>query len=408
MVSQRLGTDEKLLIDTVTATVEAAESDPHDAFARLAASVICEPGDGVFGELALTLGYETALSVVLKSDDASDFARGISHAADLVGLGGAVTDLSLPMLSAALGRWKPRLQLGHVLEAARRARFLGARAVVPASARWPAGIDDLGPHAPALLWHLGQHRDAGPRVAVVGSRAATAYGERAAGDIAGSLAAAGVEVVSGAAYGVDGASHRAALAEGGFTSAYLAGGIDRWYPAGNRGLLAELSRRGAIWAECPPGTSPSRWRFLARNRLIAASSLAVVVVEAAARSGALNTAHHALALGRHVFALPGSLYSPASVGAHRLVRDSGATLLCDINDILEDLGLAEAGEPVGVGEDAEMVRVRDALSNSPAEAWEISRHSGVDYQRVPGILAELEIRGHVRRSATGWMRVPVR
>jgi DNA processing protein len=246
------------------------------------------------------------------------------------------------VLGRALARWAPRLadlDPGRVLD---RADRLDARVVVPGDAEWPTGLDDLGGSAPLCLWVRGPVDLAAAvrrSVALVGARAATAYGEHVAADLAAGLAEAGCTVVSGGAYGIDVAAHRGALAVGGPTIALLAGGVDRTYPAGNHTLLESLAREhGAVVAECPPGTAPVRARFLLRNRLIAALSGATVVVEAAWRSGALSTATHAAALLRPLGAVPGPVTSMASAGCHRLIRDGAAVCVTGTPDVLELVG----------------------------------------------------------------------
>jgi DNA processing protein len=181
---------------------------------------------------------------------------------------------------------------------------------------------------------------------VVGARAATTYGCDVASSIAYELAERGVVVVSGAAYGIDGAAHRAALAAGGTTVAVLSSGVDRAYPVGHEALLERIAAQGAVVSEAPPGRHPSRARFLTRNRIIAAMSAGVVVVEAALRSGALNTAHWATQLSTHVMAVPGPVTSAMSAGPHRAVIDRGASLVTDAADVLELVS------PVGVGTQA--------------------------------------------------------
>ena len=174
-------------------------------------------------------------------------------------------------------------------------------------------------------------------VAIVGTRASTAYGEHVAADLAAGLVERDVTVVSGGAYGIDGAAHRATLATDGFTVAVLAGGIDIPYPAGHAALLHRIGQQGLVVSEYPPGVRPARHRFLTRNRLVAALSGATVVVEAGARSGAANTAAWARALGRGVCAVPGPVTSSASVGCHALLR-SGAELVTRAADVVELIG----------------------------------------------------------------------
>jgi len=226
----------------------------------------------------------------------------------------------------------------------------GGRLVAAGDDEWPllsfsafAGVDrQLRPqaHPPLALWVVGPVRldDMAERAAaIVGTRACTTYGEHVAAELAAGLVERDVSVVSGGAYGIDGAAHRAALAADGFTVAVLAGGIDVPYPAGHAGLLRRIGQQGVVVTEYPPGIRPARYRFLTRNRLVAALSGATVVVEAGARSGAANTAAWARALGRPVCAVPGPVTSAASVGCHALLSN-GANLVTRAADVVELVG----------------------------------------------------------------------
>ncbi|MDQ1055682.1 DNA processing protein [Arthrobacter sp. SORGH_AS 212] len=244
-------------------------------------------------------------------------------------------------LAAALKRWQPRIpDLAPERDLATMAR-LGGRLIVPSDDLWPGQLAHLGIQEPICLWWRG-HEQPLPAlessIALVGSRDSTSYGASVTGDLAYSLAQRGMTVVSGGAYGIDAHAHRAALAGGSGavpTIAVMAGGVDRFYPSGNEDLLRAVSNRGAVLAEVPPGSAPTRYRFLQRNRLIAALSAVTVVVEARWRSGALNTAHHAENLGRAVGAVPGSVHSANSAGCHRLLRDGGAVCVTEAAEVAE-------------------------------------------------------------------------
>ncbi|HWF70801.1 MAG TPA: DNA-processing protein DprA, partial [Mycobacterium sp.] len=226
----------------------------------------------------------------------------------------------------------------------------GGRLITPHDDEWPIlaftafGSDAVAakPHGrpPLVLWAMGPARlcDTAQRAAaVVGTRAATSYGEQVAADLAAGLAEQDVAVVSGGAYGIDGAAHRAALAVEGVTVAVLAGGLDIPYPAGHSGLLHRIGSNGLLVTEYPPGVRPARHRFLTRNRLVAAFAGAAVVVEAGLRSGAANTAAWARALGRIVGAVPGPVTSSSSTGCHALLR-AGAEVITRAEDIVELVG----------------------------------------------------------------------
>ena len=250
----------------------------------------------------------------------------------------------------------------------------GLRLVVPESRDWPhfalgalersalrcseqrtrRQSDDGDPVPPLALWVKGTAdlASVGVRsVGIVGARAATPYGERVTADLAYGLAGRDVVVVSGGAFGIDAAAHRAALAGGGQTVLVSAGGLDRPYPPGNATVYDRAAENGVLIAESPPGSAPHRHRFLTRNRLIAALSTGTVVVEAARRSGALNTAKHCFAIGRPIMAVPGPVTSAMSAGCHDLLRrDPPALLVTSVDDVLDVVG--------GVGESP--VRPSDA------------------------------------------------
>src|SRR5690606_585095 len=238
-------------------------------------------------------------------------------------------------LGEAVARWAPRWQPALLHAALEQGIRRGIALVVPGDGSWPRGFDDLGPHAPVCLWVKGDPSALSDGVAtsIVGARSATPYGEHVAGLISGDLVRLGVTIVSGAAYGIDGAAHRAALQLDGRTVAFVAGGVDRVYPAGHANLLQQIGATGAVVAECAPGTTPTRWRFLARNRLIAALGAATIVVEAGYRSGSINTAGHAASLGRALGAVPGPVTSSTSAGCHRLLRDYDAVCVTSADDV---------------------------------------------------------------------------
>ncbi|MFC7471104.1 DNA-processing protein DprA [Actinomadura keratinilytica] len=198
------------------------------------------------------------------------------------------------------------------------ARDAGARFVCPGDVEWPAQLDDLGDARPLGLWVRGTPSLrfwALRSVALVGARACTDYGAHAAGLLGAGLAERGWVVVSGGAYGIDGAAHRATLGAGGATVAVLACGVDSPYPRGHAQLIARIAEQGLVVSELPPGDHPTPSRFVLRNRVIAALTRGTVVVEAAHRSGALSTARAALRLGRAVMGVPGPVTSGLSAAS---------------------------------------------------------------------------------------------
>ena len=252
----------------------------------------------------------------------------------------------------------------------------------------------LPTQTPVRIMHLTQYRG---EIALVGARAATGYGEHITFEAASGLVDRGFTIVSGAAYGVDGAAHRAALGSGGGTVAYLAGGVDRPYPAGHDGLIRRIIEEGgAVLSESPCGSTPSKWRFLQRNRLIAAASAATVVLEAGSRSGSINTAGHAASLGRALGAVPGPVTSPASAGCHRLIREYAATCVTNAEQMAELAGWTTADPQEGAFASPEERRVRDALSTrSPRTIKEIAKMAGLTPREVAGVIGMLDLAGAV-------------
>jgi DNA processing protein len=309
----------------------------NERIARASLSRLMEPQDAPGLALVKAAGATDALRIAT-----GQLAAGPGLEQEITGLladNGA--GASWAGLRDSLKRWSPRIpDLAPERDLATMAR-LGGRVIVPSDDLWPAQLEDLGMQEPICLWWRGLEQplpNAARCVALVGSRDSTSYGASVTGDLAYSLSQRGFTVVSGGAYGIDAHAHRAALAGGSGalpTIAVMAGGVDRFYPSGNEDLLRAVCNQGAVLAEVPPGSAPTRYRFLQRNRLIAALSAVTVVVEARWRSGALNTAHHAETLGRAVGAVPGSVHSANSAGCHRLLRDGGAVCVTDAGEVAE-------------------------------------------------------------------------
>lgn len=250
-----------------------------------------------------------------------------------------------------------------------------------------------------------------PTVAIVGSRRSTSYGRTAAEELAGALAGAGVVVASGLALGIDGAAHRGALDAGGETLAVLGTGPDTAYPPAHRALFGRIAEEGLLVSEFLSGEPALPHHFPRRNRLIAALSHVVVVIEAARRSGALITAGHALDLGVPVAAVPGRIDSPGSEGANRLIRDGAHPVLGpeDVLDLLPGVFGVGAGGQMGLGldgtvggpaardEDGDAGSVWRGLAEAPLSVDELARVTGLAPGRILGALTELEIAGRVRR-----------
>lgn len=237
-------------------------------------------------------------------------------------------------------------------------------------------------------------------VAIVGTRKITPYGYQATEETAAFLARNGVTVVSGLARGIDSAAHRAALNAGGRTIAVLGSGVDRIYPEENRNLAGEIVERGALISDYGLGTPPEAVNFPPRNRIIAGLSIAVVVVEAGRKSGALITADYAVEQGRDVFAVPGSIFSPQSKGTNRLVRD-GAHPLLDPEDLLEALNLTLITEHQSartvLPADATEAALFAVLGHEPMHVDEIGAKAEMPIDQVSAALALMELKGMVQQ-----------
>jgi DNA processing protein len=249
-------------------------------------------------------------------------------------------------------------------------------------------------------------------VAIVGARAATPYGTHVTTEMAFALAEAGVSVLSGGAYGIDGAAHQGALtAKQAPTVAVLACGPDIAYPRGHDRLFAQIAERGLLVSEVPPGASVTRVRFLVRNRLVAALAAGTVVVEAALRSGSLSTASRALDLGRPVMAVPGPVTSAQSAGCHEYIRSKGVVLVTDAADVLEVIGaigehtLAPKRGSVHPRDALEELarRVLDAVPvRSAIGVARIAQGAGVSALVVQQVLPALLGAGLIEQRDGGW------
>lgn len=320
--------------------------------------------------------------------------------------------------------WAERLAVVDLDPALKAAEQVNARYIVPGDSEWPRQLDevhvlegetgDRRGGAPFGLWVRGSS-DLGAvtatAVSVVGSRASSAYGERVAGDLAFSAAETGYTVVSGGAYGIDAAAHRGALAAGRLTVAVLAGGIDRLYPAGNVDLLRRIAETGALVSEAAPGCVPSKSRFLVRNRLIAAAGSGTVVVEAALRSGSLNTARWARDLGRHVMGVPGPVTSKLSAGVHQLLRQPETVLVTSGAEVVELLAPVGTGlAPVQEGErrptdqlDGRSRQLLDAVpKHQRASTRSIAAAAGLQHDYVAARLPEIAALGLVVTEKGRW------
>ncbi|WP_299924295.1 DNA-processing protein DprA [uncultured Nocardioides sp.] len=377
--------------DEPTSQVPEAER-----LARVALSCAVEPGDGTTSSLVRQMGAERALE---KSRAATGGEPG-------------------EMLAQRLAEVDAVRQLD---QAAR----CGIRFLVPGDAEWPTSLDQLDDAitvdgfggTPPGLWVKGPMplTELATSVAVVGSRAASVYGVEMARTVCEHLALSGVPVVSGGALGIDFEAHDATLSADGTTAAVLACGVDRVYPLQNRPLLQHLAAEFAVVSEQPPGSAPTRPRFLARNRLIAAITSGTVVVEAALRSGALNTAGWAESLLRHVMCVPGPVTSYTSRGVNNFLREGRGTVVTHGSEVLELIGAA--GEHL-VDPPRGEERPRDGLTpteqnvvewvpvSESAQVDSISRLCGLPLRTTEGALRRLRSKRFVQLTDDGWRLAP--
>jgi DNA processing protein len=321
-----------------------------------------------------------------------------------------------------LERWSTRLATADPRRDLERAAAAGARFVIPGDDEWPDQIDILEEAGqlsrragvPFGLWVRGPahlRRTLTASVAMVGARACSSYGEHVSAELSCGLADNGVTVVSGGAYGIDAAAHRGVLAAAGVTVAVLACGVDVCYPKRNSALLSRIAADGLVVAELPPGCAPTKLRFLARNRLIAALTQGTVVIEAAIRSGALNTAGWAEQCGRPVLAVPGPITSRMSAGSHLLVRERNAILATNVADIIEAISplgtnltqSPRAPQSLTDTLHPDLQRTLDAVPvRTPAPAPAIATTAGLDIPTTQSCLETLATLNLITRTPTGW------
>lgn len=369
--------------------MNAVDGPEEGLLGRILLTRVIEPGDETGGRWVRELGVDTVVRRLREHGEP---------------LPGASAKRWAGMLARA-GRAEPRKDLAV-------ARDAGVRFVVPGSAQWPGQLDDLGDARPLGLWVRGGadlRMWALRSVAVVGARACTEYGAHMAATLAAGLAERGWIVVSGGAYGVDGAAHRGALGSGGATVAVLACGVDRPYPRGHAGLIGRIAEQGLVVGELPPGDHPTPSRFILRNRVIAALTRGTVVVEAAHRSGSLVTARAARRLGRHTIGVPGPATSALSAGVHELLRQD-AVLVTDAAEVVElvgDMGeLAPQRRGPVLPRDLLDPAGRQVLAALPGRGTARPDEIALAAQTTPddaiARLYELRALGYVERHGDGW------
>jgi DNA processing protein len=390
----------------------------EERYARAALTYLAEPADRWLGQLLRVRGAAATLDAIKTYSVPQCGGRG-----QLSGKARA--------MKAAMERWRVRLPELPEPDEVLAFRESGIRLVCPGDPEWPGQLADLGDDEPYALWLRGNadlRFSCLRSVAVVGSRAATAYGSYVAAEFAASVAARGWAVVSGGAFGVDAAAHRGALSADGVTVAVLACGVDVPYPSAHAELFDAVAAQGVIVSEWPPGRHVSRLRFLVRNRVIAALATGTLVVEAGQRSGAVNTARHARDLRRRLMAVPGPVTSDLSAGCHHIIREWQGVLVTSAAEVIEELspvgttplaGSAPAAVPAAVpglagGRKAPPVIPRDLLDLESATVLDamprrggmgtlrVAQRAGLAPATTATCLGKLATVGFVERCDDGW------
>jgi len=333
MAKTQILSDQEL--DFLTRSFQKAEYSKDRALELAGAgciAMITEPGDRMAGALARSLGRLALVELLIDGLDIATVVAALRAAGELDGCRQSFGDLE-GTLADSRQRWLPRFSKSRLEHLFSQSAALNLQLVTAEDTNWPAGLDDLQDSAPAMLFVEGDPATLSKlsqAVSIVGSRAASSYGLKVTSSLVRELAKVSRITVSGGALGIDAQVHRSSIESELPTLAVMAGGMDRKYPSANFRLFKQVIERGALLSEMPPGVAPTRWRFLQRNRLIAALTPTTVVIEAGIRSGSIRTANNALELSRELYAVPGSVLSGTSLGTNALIADNKAQILCDL------------------------------------------------------------------------------
>lgn len=397
-------------VKTLTAQLLSGEQDLEEAFARATFSVLTEPGDRFAGALIAASSAADLLEFEVNDFPPAEFRNRLRSTGRLQDIEENFGDF-FTSYAEARERWRPRLKLSEVVNALQIAAKVQAKLITPANEHWPHQLGDLQLATPHCLWIRSKNGLSGllqPSIAIVGSRISTNYGEWVTSEIVADCSARDLAIVSGGAYGIDAMAHRSAIACGLNNIAVMAGGIDRLYPSGNSSLLEQVIDSGFLVAEQAPGASPTKWRFLQRNRLIAALGSATIVVEAGFRSGALNTVNHAKHLDRPIGVVPGAITSQSSIGCNRLIAEGLVSSICAPTDAA-DLALGKQGwfQPELCGLGALETRALDAITSKPSDAGKIAANAGLTNKELMIALGQLSMLGFVEQTDKGWVKLPL-
>ena len=357
-------------------------------------AMITEPGDRMAGALARSLGKLVLVELLIDGLETRSVMQALQQHGQLDSCRQSFGDLE-GTLADSRQRWLPRLSKSRLEHLLTQSAALKLQLVTAEDAHWPVGLDDLQDSAPALLFIEGESATLtklSQGVSIVGSRVATSYGLQVTSTLVRELAQVARPTVSGGAVGIDAQVHRSSIVQNLPTVAVMAGGMDRKYPSANFKLFKQISNQGVLLSEMPPGVAPTRWRFLQRNRLIAALTPTTVVIEAGIRSGSIRTANNALELTRDLYAVPGSVLSGTSLGTNMLIADSKAQILCD----LKYFASGSLHFPNQQTESAIANRAQDAIRESGFPSLsEVAKLAGLTLSESELALRELTAQGKV-------------
>ncbi len=373
--------------------------------AALAAwSALSEPGEAVAVAFTDQFTPAGALSLVLSELDPSEFIELV------LSFGDNTEMLALPQktIVKSLEVWRTRLQQKNVIETVtecfRYAIMHDIKIISKYHSDYPQNLYELGMNQPLMLWARGSAEILHEKLlGVVGSRSVSSYGSMVTAELCAQAISGGYKILSGGAYGVDIIAHRTALAHNCPTVVVLAGGVDSCYPRSHANIFdAVIKNHGVVVSEMAPGAAPTRWRFLQRNRLIAALSSGLLVTEAGSRSGSINTAGHAAALGRTVAAVPGNIDTTYARGCHKLIKEYGAEIVSDMSALAGIFGFKDFQLELVGGADRELsmhTRILDAIPRRAAiDLNRIVAKTGIARADCESALAELVLIGRLQQT----------
>jgi DNA processing protein len=378
-------------LDTLTSSLQPDGYSKDRALALVAAgsiAMVTEPGDRMAGALTRSLGRLELVELMIDGLDTATVIAALKAAGELESCRQSFGDLE-GTLADSRQRWLPRLSKSRLEHLFSQSASLNLQLLTNEDTNWPAGLDDLQDSAPAMLFVEGNPAalsKLSQAVSIVGSRAASSYGLQVTSSLVRELAKVSRATVSGGALGIDAQVHRASIERELPTLAVMAGGMDRKYPSANFKLFKQVVANGALISEMPPGVAPTRWRFLQRNRLIAALTPTTVVVEAGIRSGSIRTANNALELSRELYAIPGPVLSGTSLGTNSLIADNKAQILSDLKYFATGL----VNNPNQQIESALASRAQDAIRESGFPSLsEVAKLAGLTMSESELALREL-------------------